>query len=205
MIQFDNAVERYNTIILKELKEAGITCWIAGGALRDYFMGVAIKTDYDLFFPNQGEYDKAASYFKSKDAKVKWENENGMKVVHNRRTYDLIKKFFDSPQATIDRFDFTVCMLAVDTERLYHGATTFIDLAKRQLMFNTLMYPPSSLSRAFRYYNKGFNMCLGEMRKLIEAIQAMPKEPEQPQSERQDGNTNEEDKSSGDGFFRGID
>lgn len=56
MIQLDNAVERYNKIILSELKEAGVNCWLAGGALRDYFMGIQIKTDYDIFFPNDEEY-----------------------------------------------------------------------------------------------------------------------------------------------------
>ncbi len=53
MIQFENAVERYKKIILDELHEANIHCWLAGGALRDYFMGVAIKTDHDLFFPGR--------------------------------------------------------------------------------------------------------------------------------------------------------
>ena len=66
MIQLDNAVERYGKIILTELKEAGIKCWIAGGALRDYFMAVKITTDYDLFFPNEIEYEKAKT-FKIKD------------------------------------------------------------------------------------------------------------------------------------------
>ena len=51
--QFENAVSRYNKIILEDLKNAGVKCWIAGGALRDYFMGAPIKTDYDLFFPDE--------------------------------------------------------------------------------------------------------------------------------------------------------
>ena len=49
MIQFENAVQRYGKIILNEMKEANIKCWLAGGALRDYFMGVPVKTDYDMF------------------------------------------------------------------------------------------------------------------------------------------------------------
>lgn len=46
-------------------------------------------------------------------------------------------------------------MFAVDNEKIYHGETTFIDLAKRQLMINKITYPASSMSRAFRYYKKG--------------------------------------------------
>lgn len=202
MKQLDNAVERYNKIILSELKEAGINCWLAGGALRDYFMGIAIKTDYDLFFPNDEEYGKAKEYFKKHESEVKWESDNGMKVRHKGKTYDLVKKFFTSPQETIDNFDFTVSMFAVDYERVYFGETTFIDLAKRQLMINKITYPASTMSRAFRYYKKGFSMCLGEMKKLFEAIQDTPK----PEVEQSIGDENDRP-SSGDfmAFFSGID
>jgi hypothetical protein len=202
MIQLNNAVERYNKIILSELKEAGVNCWLAGGALRDYFMGIQIKTDYDIFFPNDEEYGKATEYFKKQESEVKWESDNGMKVKHKGKTYDLVKKFFASPQETIDNFDFTVSMFAVDNERVYFGETTFIDLAKRQLMINKITYPASTMSRAFRYYKKGFSMCLGEMKKLFEAIQDTPK----PEIEQSIGDENDRP-SSGDfmAFFSGID
>ena len=204
MIQFENAVKRYNEIILKELKEAEINCWLAGGALRDYFMSVPIKTDYDIFFPNDVEYEKARNYFKAKEGEIKWESDNGMKVKYNGKTYDLVKMFFPDPQSTIDEFDFTISMLAVDSEKIYHGVTTFIDLAKRQLMINKITYPASTLSRAFRYYKKGFTICLGEMKKIIESIQNMPKE--EPKEETPDI-INENNIPSGEfrGFFRGID
>jgi hypothetical protein len=98
-------------------------------------------------------------------------------------------------------------MFAVDQEKIYHGETTFIDLAKRQLMINKITYPASSLSRAFRYYAKGFRMCNGEMKKLFEAIQSAPKEePKQPK-ENQSEPKKEEQLSSGElgAFFAGID
>lgn len=203
MIQLDNAVERYNKIILTELKEAGIKTWIAGGALRDYFMAKKITTDYDLFFPDEIQYEKAKTFFLSKKSEVKWESDNGMKVIYNGKTYDLVKKFFESPEKTIDAFDFTVSMFAVDNEKVYFGETTFIDLAKRQLMINKITYPASTMSRAFRYYKKGFSMCQFEMKKLIESIQDMPKE------ENKEENENSEIPPSGDdsvgNFFVGID
>lgn len=207
MIQLENAVERYNKIILSELKEVGIITWIAGGALRDYFISVKITTDYDLFFPNEENYEKAKKYFKDKDAKVKWESENGMKVNYNGKTFDLVKKYFENPQKTIEEFDFTVSMIAVDSEKIYYGQSTFIDLAKRQLMINKITFPASTMSRAFRYYKKGFSMCQGEMKKLIESIQNMPRE------ENNNGNNNENnnenppsgDKNDLDNFFFGFD
>jgi hypothetical protein len=200
MIQFKNAIERYGKIILNEMKESNIKCWIAGGALRDYFMGVSVKTDYDIFFPNEIEYDKARLYFKAKECAIKWESDNGMKIVYNDKTFDLVKKFFATPQETIDAFDFTVSMFAVDHDKIYHGETTFIDLAKRQLMINKITFPASSLSRAFRYYGKGFKMCLGEMKKLTEAIQGMPKPKEEEKEENKDASSGELGT-----FFVGID
>lgn len=72
MIQFENAIKRYGEIILNDLKSNNIKCWIAGGALRDYFTAVIIKTDYDLFFPNLKEFNKAVKYFKEKKCQVVW-------------------------------------------------------------------------------------------------------------------------------------
>lgn len=182
MIQFENAVKKYREIILDELKSMDIICWIAGGSLRDYFMGIRIQADYDIFFPNIEEYQKTHTYFLNKilshpdDNKIIWQSENGIKIRYNGRIYDLIKKrFFNSPQETIQEFDFTVSMLAIDTEKVYFGETTFIDLAKRQLMINKITYPVSTFSRAFRYYKKGFTMCAEEMMKLVESIQDSPK------------------------------
>lgn len=204
MIQFDNAVERYNKIILSELKEAGITCWIAGGAIRDYFMGVPIKTDHDLFFPSQAEFDKCSVFFKAKDAEIKWESDNGMKVKYNGRVFDLVKHYSESPQDCINGFDFTVSMFAVDAEKVYHGETSFIDLAKRQLMLNKLTYPASTMSRAFRYYKKGFSMCIGEMAKLVRAIQDMPKEDEE-NTDSTDGSNEPPSGDKDSRLFIGID
>lgn len=204
MIQLENAVDRYRKIILTELKEACINSWIAGGAIRDYFMGVKITTDYDLFFPNLEEYNKAAKFFKEKNAEFKWESDNGMKLKYNGRTFDLIKKFFTTPRETIDAFDFTVSMFAIDYDNVYYGETTFIDLAKRQLMINKITYPASTMSRAFRYYKKGFVMCQGEMRKLVEAIQDMPKEERNADAESPNADAPPSGGEFG-GFFFGID
>ena len=96
MIQFENAVQRYGKIILNEMKEADIKCWLAGGALRDYFMGVPVKTDYDMFFPNEIEYEKALTYFKARDCEIKWESDNGCKMKYKDCTYDLVKKFLQT-------------------------------------------------------------------------------------------------------------
>ena len=200
MIQFENTIKRYGEIILNELNENHIKCWVAGGTLRDYFMGVPSKTDIDLFFPDGNEYDKTKEFFKRNNAEIIWESDNGMKLKYKEHIFDLVKYHFLDPQETINNFDFTVSMFAVDNEKVYYGETSFIDLSKRQLMINKISIPPSTLSRAFRYYKKGFSMCHGEMKKLVGSIQEMQKT-----EERIENLTDDEIQSSGGRFFAGFD
>jgi len=199
MIQIENAVKRFGKLILTELKEENINCWVAGGAVRDYFLGLPVTSDIDLFFPDERNYNLAVSYFDEAGAKTIWESDNGMKVELDGKTFDLVKKFFLSPQATIEAFDFTVSMFAVDLKTVYTAPTSFIDLAKKQLMVNKITFPASSMSRAFKYHRKGFWICQGEQRKLIEAVQAMPKIVNDLPIADADGEV------SGDNLFRGID
>lgn len=199
MIQFDNCIKYYKKIILDELKDAGITCWIAGGCLRDWFMGIPSKTDIDIFFPDEANRARCEGYLRGAGAEILFENDNALKVKYKGKKYDVIFHLFATPQETIEAFDFTVSMFAVDSEKIYHGETSFIDLSKRQLMINKLPYPASTLSRAFRYYKKGFGMCTGEMKKLVEAIQNMPK----PEVKTDDNG--EEIISSPENTFIGID
>lgn len=202
MIQFENAISRYEELILKELGELGIYCWIAGGALRDYFAGVKIAADIDIFFPDQINYEKAETFFNVAGGEKIWESDNGCKFKYKNRKFDLVKKFFASPKATIDEFDFTVSMFAVDRNNVYFGETSFIDLAKRQLMINKITYPASTLSRAFRYHKKGYSICLGEMKKIILAIQDMPKEENNEAVTESDVPSGKNDLGT---FFIGID
>ncbi len=213
MIQIENCVKKFKDLILTELNDKEINCWIAGGSVRDYFMGIPIKTDIDLFFPNQEEYNKASNFFKEKNSEIKWESNNGMKVMYKNKTFDLVKLFFENPKDTINNFDFTVSMLAVDKSNVYFGETTVIDLAKRQLMINKIKYPASTTSRMVRYLKKGFKICNGELYKIIKSIQEEERKKinENNNSNSESNNIeeikNDEEISSGDlfSFFIGID
>lgn len=202
MIQFENAIKYFNELILSELNELDIEVWVAGGSIRDYMSGQPIKTDYDLFFKNSDGYNKVLSYLEKNNAETIFENENGRKVFYKGKKFDLVKKHFNSPIDTINEFDFTVSMFAVDRNKFYHGETSFIDLAKRQLMINKLPFPGNTLKRAFRYYEKGYRMCLDEMKKLILAINKLELGNQDDESE----NNNSDDFTISMGsLFKGID
>lgn len=174
-IQFKNAINKFNTLILSELHSQQIVCWVAGGSLRDYFMGVSGKTDIDIFFPNEVMRNKALTYLKDKGAKVVWESNNGAKVVYNNTTFDIISHYFDSPAATIDKFDFTVSMFATDGETIVHGETSFIDLAKRQLMIHHIEFPRSTMYRVVKYTRKGFYICKEQFLRVLDAVENAPR------------------------------
>lgn len=196
-LQFNNCVVRFGRLILEELKAEGVECWVAGGAVRDYFLSKPITSDVDLFFPNEAMYDKAYNYLKSKEAVIKWESENGCKLSYNKATFDLVKHFFKDPDDCIHAFDFTVSMFAVDYTDVYFGATSFIDLSKKQLMINKITFPESTTSRMVRYGRKGFAICNEQLKLIINSIREStpPK-----QEEEEDGEI-----ISGGNFFKGID
>jgi hypothetical protein len=164
----------FNNLILGELRRNGINSWIAGGALRDYFLSKPLKSDCDIFFPNLSEFNKAKDYFMSKGAKIIWESENGMKITYKGKTFDLIKIFNSSPIATISRFDFTISMLATDGKDVFMGDKTLKDLQDRKLVINTIVNPLSTLKRVLKHYKKGFTMSAEETKKLYGFLNNLP-------------------------------
>lgn len=155
---------------------SGIECWIAGGAVRDYFMGIRqFKTDIDLFFPDETEFLKADIFFIEKGKELR-ETRNSKSFLYKSNRYDLVKKFFSSPDETIKAFDFTVCCAAVDRKRLYLHDSFFIDLSSRKLVINTLPYPLSTLQRMQKYIRKGFSICNGGILEIANAIRELDQE-----------------------------
>lgn len=190
ILQIDNCVKYFSRVILDELKDVAMT-WVGGGCVRDYFSVGKLTSDIDLYFNCEEDYLKIKKYlvettvriitveedgkttvnkFPKKKAKVIFENDNVTKVVYNGRYFDLVRKYFPSPETTITEFDFTVCCAAVDLHKVYTHDTFFIDLAKRQLMINKLPFPLSTMWRMQKYIQKGYFMCSGEMLKLSKAI-----------------------------------
>lgn len=164
----------FNNLILGELRKNGIDCWIAGGCLRDYFSQKQMKSDCDIFFPNNDEYQKTKNYLINNGANVIWESNNGMKVTYKGNTFDLIKIFASNPKDTISRFDFTISMFATDGKDIYQGINSLKDLEDSKLVINTIISPLSTLKRVLKHYRKGFTMSAEETKKLYTALNNLP-------------------------------
>lgn len=171
MIQFENAISYFNKLILDDLKKNGVkTVWVAGGSLRDYFLAeISQKTDIDLFFPDAEQAELCKKALVAIGAKEVFSSGNSIRFRHKGKVFDVVHKYFrPTPQELIDTFDFTICQLATDGEQIYHAPSTFIDLAKRQLMFNNSQFPANSIWRLSKYLMKGFKVCTGEVQKVAD-------------------------------------
>ena len=128
--------------------------WIAGGAIRDYFVTVgATPKDIDIFFPNAKERDKAIKHLKYKQFKVISELPRDRGAVFNLTTGSVPDEYShlaqggkynyhsmdigcwdgksgepnysSTPQECIDWFDFSIEMSALDSNGSFFCHPTF--------------------------------------------------------------------------------
>lgn len=154
---------------LEELvKELPANCWVAGGAVRSHLCGEKPK-DIDIFSKDP---DTIVAAFEAADNYTKtFGNEFFQNFKKGDTTYQVIKKYqYDSPQATIDSFDFTVICAAVSSEGLVYNERFFMDNAQKRLVINALPLPLSTLKRALRYATKGYMLCPVSLSRLTRTI-----------------------------------
>ena len=167
---------------------SSLNFWVAGGAVRDLIAGKRIH-DLDVFFP--GEQSRLIF-----ERRLKEICRDRMRVNHDSATavhietlpgspfghlqIDSIKRYFGSPADTIVQFDYTVNCAAVQYNSITgqmlftHHPDFFVDLAAHRLMVNKLPFPVDSLRRAFKYVERGFKICPGELQKVVDAIRSAP-------------------------------
>lgn len=168
--QFKQAINYFKYLILDKLPSI---CWVAGGSCRDYFSLGYAKSDIDIYFPNSSELEKAKKWFLDNKGEIKFENNRLIVFHYEKYKFELIKIYFSSPEETIEQFDFTVCCCAVDKVKIYYHDTFFIDLAKKRLVINKLLFPLSTLQRLQKYIIKGYLICNGGLLEIAKAIQLL--------------------------------
>jgi hypothetical protein len=174
--QLQNCVDYFNKIFFKDIP-SNISCWIAGGAVRDYFSIGFVQSDIDIYLSDQDNFNSLKYYFTETEKLVPtFENVNVLNFYRKGKKVQLIKIFFQDLPSTIDSFDFTVCCCGVTREEVFYHETFFIDLAKKRLVINKLPYPVSTLRRLQKYILKGYKICNGGIIHIVQAIQQMPQE-----------------------------
>ena len=166
-------VEYFKDRVFDKIPSA--TLWIAGGAVRDWWLHRKPKSDIDVWFPNADQLAIAKAdaelagwkLTKETAASVNYRTDKGQWVQF------VQKHYFASLSQTVEKFDFTVCCAGVERGgTLLVHKDFFIDLAMKRLAINALPYPTSTFKRSAKYAEKGFGFCPMEQKKLLEAMQA---------------------------------
>lgn len=175
--QLEACVRYFNNLILNDLSSSIETtdCWIAGGAVRDWFSIGYCSSDIDIFFPDERNMLLASKNLTDRlSLKPTFENDKIVNFIFKKHKIQLIKAhYFKTPADTIRAFDFTVCAASVNRVTVNFHETFFIDLAKKRLVIIGLPYPLSTLQRLQKYIKRGYTICNGGLLEIAKAIQKL--------------------------------
>lgn len=175
MPQASNCIGYFNSLFFKYLTdELKQNVWIAGGAVRDWFLK-SEKTDIDFFAKDRKSMADLLRWLRNnKGYKHYIITKNAVKgyiiVGNNRIDVDIVKKEFQNPTDSIEKFDFTVCCFAVNSNNFYYHVSAPMDLLKKKLVINELPHPVDTLKRMNKYVAKGFIACNGTLMTLAKSI-----------------------------------
>ena len=130
-------------------KELNTYCWIAGGSIRDFFIGLPNK-DIDIYFPNKKFADRATGIlYRSGYSLIKeWPNNRIFKK--DNTTLDIIHEF-NNPSNIFKAFDYTVVMAYLDSRGKWKCHEDFFrDLHARKLVRN------EDSSRNYSHFKKQY-------------------------------------------------
>ncbi len=161
--------------IIKELPE---NCWIAGGCMRSYLVGEKAK-DIDIF---TADPDSVINVLEGKDGfKKTFGNDFFQNFKYKGLTYQVIKKYkYNTPQETIDSFDFTLISAAYSKDGFVAHERFYMDNAQKSLVIHNLPLPLSTMKRALKYTARGYRLCPVSLSRLVRTINELEIDWENP-------------------------
>ena len=166
--------------------------WLAGGALRRMLLKQPLDSDFDFFFSSQEQLDAFLAAAKLKGAQQIRENEHATtlrlpsvnpKSIGEDEFTDYLPEievqaisiqFYDSLDAVLDSFDFTICQFGYDGVRLVCGDHSLWDLGRRRLVPHRLTFATASMRRLLKYANQGFTICAGGLSDFLQQVAGDP-------------------------------
>ncbi len=138
-------------------------CWIAGGAIADYFLDKK-PNDIDIYFPSEKAKKKGVNKFKNLGAKNIREYPFGTKMLYRGMKYDLAF-LKPTPEESIEQFDYTVCSAAIDKDQKFYSHPDFFEhLEEKKLYYlgsDPQRGPSHSVNKARRllkHLRKGYSI-----------------------------------------------
>lgn len=179
MPQARNCMDYFRRMFLADLPDdLKKSCWIAGGAVKDWFEHGYVKNDVDFWC-----VDRTAMYLLTRYLRRNYEfrgflfTKNAIKgyvTIKGRKiNVDVVKKPFMNPLDSIERFDFTICCFGVSSDNFYYHTSAPFDLLKKKIVVNNISDPVDSMRRLVKYINKGYKTCNGTILTISKEIAQM--------------------------------
>lgn len=152
---------------VRRILESG-TFFLGGGFIRETIAGNA-PHDIDIFGPTKGQLiDAAATFARAREVK-EHTTDNAITVVSPPRlpVQFITRWTFDTPQALVESFDFTVCQVVVFMDRVTKVWTSmasdafYPDLAARRLVYTSPAREEEaggSMMRVRKFLGRGYNI-----------------------------------------------
>lgn len=154
--------------------------WCAGGAIRRTLINQPLDSDFDFFFRDADHLSAWESGLPSTLSLVR-ETEHHK---HWRGTVGdsslpidvqaIRFRFYDSPEAVIDSFDYTITQFAFDGTNLVTTPTALWDLGRKRLAIHKVTYPVATMRRLLKYTRQGFTACNGCLATLLRETAQSP-------------------------------
>lgn len=176
MPQATNCIDYFRQIFFRWMpEELNKSVWIAGGSIRDYFQKGYSKNDIDFFCVDRKSMADLVRWLRNerqfkhflitKNAIKGYIEFKGKKI-----DVDIVKKPFQNPTDSIEKFDFTVCCFACNADNFYYHISAPYDLLRNKLVINDLPHPVDTLKRLNKYIKKGFTACNGTLMTLAKSL-----------------------------------
>ena len=83
-------------------------------------------------------------------------------------------RYYESVEAVIDSFDFTICQFGFDGIALHAGEYSLWDLARKKLALHKLSFGVSTVRRLLKYQTQGYTACGGCLTAILNAVVQNP-------------------------------
>lgn len=142
------------------LEKFNSRCWIAGGAITDYFLDRSVD-NIDIFFPNESARKGAINKLESMGAKKLDSLPSEEKFKLKDKSYSLAC-IGRTPEETISQFDYTVCCVAVDQSGNFYCHERYFDHLDCKKIHYLGNYPNMNFKnkskRLRKYLEKGYSI-----------------------------------------------
>jgi len=161
-------VSRIPRDLQKFMRERANKLFLAGGTIRSVIAGEQI-TDYDLFGPSKEFLETCADQLLEKRGArtTKWETQNAITLLQPPRipVQFITRWCYDSAQAIVESFDFTICQAVVWYNRVKWCSIIsdrfYSDLAAKRLYYTAPRREEDaggSIMRARKFLSRGYNI-----------------------------------------------